>query len=285
MLKRWLIFSSTVSLVVIFVAGCGTSVSVTLLSNQTCVSAILRDSLTNLPVKQGWAALESGTPNAALATVSFSRPQVATSDPSGSVQVCAANFSQPAVVIFLALDASGNAYAPLVEQVSKSIDLGAVSIGACIISCGFDRQEETSAPAIIDGEIISSPISNNGFVVPQYSTAALDGSTSIWNITIPLLSKDQTNSFTTTVNGCPGQSQFCTSYEMTLPSQNPLLPTLTGFRQNPGSPVYSILAQSSTSPSCSPSTISTYFAANGKPLTAAPGSRLFAKNILFPQCH
>jgi hypothetical protein len=251
------------------------------------VAGVLHDSLTNLPVAKGWVAIESAVPPLSASTVSFSQPQTVLSDVTGAFQACTTSASQPMVVVIVAQDSAGNAYPPFVEQISTTTNLGTIPMGGCTVICGLDNQKQTSAPAVIKGEITSSPVSNDGSVVPKYAMKSLDGSTAtIWNVSFPKLNDGQSYTFSTVANGCSDQMQFCAVYTFLLPSQNAVTPTKGGYRRSNGAPVYSVLAESANSSTCTPASISTYFEKDGKTaLTGSPGAQLSAQDIMFSGCH
>ena len=250
------------------------------------VAGVLHDSLTNLPVAKGWVAIESAVPQLSASTVYFSQPQTVISDATGAFHACTTSATQPTVVVIVAQDSAGNAYPPFVEQISTTTNLGTIPMGGCTVICGLDNQQQTSAPAVIKGEITSSPVSNDGYVVPNYAMKPLDGSTAtIWNVSFPNLNDVQSYMFSTVANGCSDQMQLCAVYTFLLPSQNAVTPTKGGYRQSGGAPVYSVLAGSANSSACTATTISTYFEKDGKTaLTGTPGSQLSAQDIMFSGC-
>jgi hypothetical protein len=272
-------------------AGCGGNAPLAPIKSQSCtgigVSGVLHDSLTNLPVAKGRVAIESAESSISASTVSFSRPQTVISDATGAFQVCSTSATQPTVVVVAAQDSSGKAYPPLVEPISATTNLGTIPLGGCTLICGLDNQQQTSAPAVIKGEITSSPVSNGGYVAPKYAMKALDGSTAtIWNVSFPDLNDGQSYAFSTAANGCADQTQFCAAYTFLLPSQNAMTPTKGGYLQGNGAPVYSILADSANSSTCTASAISAYFEKDDKTaLTGSPGAQLSAQDIVFSGCH
>ena len=271
--------------------GCSVSTPSAPLKNQACtgigVTGVLHDSLTNQPVARGRVAVESAEPSLSASTVSFSRPQTVISDAAGAFQVCSTSTTGPTVVVVVAQDSSGNAYPPLIEQISATANLGTIPLGGCTLICGLDNQQQTSAPAVIKGEITSSPASNDGYVVPKYAMKPLDGSTAtIWSVSIPDLNDGQSYAFSTLANGCTDQMQLCAAYTFLLPSQNAVTPTKGGYQQSNGAPVYSILAESANSSTCTASAISAYFEKDNKTaLTGSPGAQLSAQDIAFSGCH
>lgn len=250
------------------------------------VAGILHDSLTNLPVERGWVAIESAAAPPSASEVYFSQSQTAVSDATGAFQVCSTSTTQPMVVVIVAQDSAGNAYPPFVEQISMTTNLGTIPMGGCTLLCGLDNQQQTSVPAVINGEITSSPVVIDGYVFPYYAMKSLDGATAtIWNVTFPNLSDRQLYMFSTSANGCSEQTQFCAGYTFIVPSQNAVTLTKDGYLQSADAPGYSVLTKSSNS-SCTATTMSTYFEKDGKtPLTGSPGSQLSAQNIMFSGCH
>lgn len=277
-------------LLVVWLIGCGGGgTSLMPPETQACsgiaVSGVLHDSLTNQPVAQGWVALETAQPSAAGSTATFSQSQKVVSDANGTFQSCISDVEHLTVAVIVALDNAGNAYPPFVQQISTTTNLGTVPMGGCTLTCGLDNQEETSRPITISGAIASAPVPIAGSVAPQYSIKALDGSTAIWNLTVPPLSTVGSYAFTTSASSCLDQKSFCSSYTFFLPSQNAVTPVKGGYLQSAGSPVYSIIAQPSPFV-CTPPTVSTYFEKDGKtPLTGSPGAQLSAQDITFTGCH
>jgi hypothetical protein len=270
-----------------FAIGCGNDVSSTGVKSSICagtgITGILHDSLTNLPVKQGVAALESAGTTSVPGVVPFSAAQTATTDATGAFQVCLPNATQPTVALFFALDAADNSYPPLIQQVTASGNLGTLLMGGCRETCGLPNQRQAAAPATADGEITSTSVPAKGSVAPQLAISALDGSSAIWNLSFPPWIAGQSSTFTTAANACSSQSLPCASYEFLLPSENPVVSTKTGFQQKSGVPVYSVSAQAGT---CSPASLTVDLQTDGKSLlTAAPGARLTAQNIGFTACH
>lgn len=232
---------SLVYVLLVLLIGCGVSTtSPAPPATQACsgigVSGVLHDSLTNLPVAQGWAALETAEPAASSSIISFSLSQKVSSDANGAFLGCSTNTSQPTVLVIVALDSSNKAYPPFLKQISKTTTLGTVAMGSCTVTCGFDNQDQTSAPAMINGEILSAPIAVDGSVSAQYAIKALDGSTAIWMLNMPSLDDAPSQSFSTTEGGCSDQKQPCASYSLLLPSQNAVVASNGGNQQGTGAP-------------------------------------------------
>jgi hypothetical protein len=282
----------SVCFLLVWLIGCGgggvstTAPPKTQACSGIAISGVLHDSLTNLPVARGWAVLETAQLSAAGSAVSFSQSQEVASDANGTFQLCMSNIEGPAVVVIVALDSLGNAYPPYVQMVSTTTSLGTVPLGGCTLTCGLDNQEQTSLPVTIRGEIASAPISITGSVAPQYPIKALDGSTAIWNLTMPPLSAIESYAVTTSAGGCLDQNSFCASYAFLLPSQNAVIPVKGGYLQSAGSPAYSIMAQPAPFLTCNPLTFSAFLEKDGKtPLRGSPGAQLAAQDINFSGCH
>ena len=279
-----------VYVLLVAIIGCGVSTTSPTPPKAQCsgigVSGVLHDSLTNLPVAKGWAALETAQPATSSSVVSFSLSQKVSSDADGAFQGCSTTTSQPTVLVIVALDTSGKAYPPFLEQISKTTNLGTIPMGSCTVICGFDNQEQSSVPATINGEILSAPIADDGLVSAEYPIKALDGSSAIWMLNMPSLNDSQPQSFSTTEGGCSDREQHCAPYSFLLPSQNAVVASKGGNQQSTGAPVYSIFAQSDTSVTCSPSTFSATFEKDGKtPLAGLPGAQISAQDISFTACH
>lgn len=259
-------------------------------SNQSCtgigVSGVLHDSLTNQPISQAWALLESGDQGVTpTSIVRFSPSQKASADTGGAFQLCMPVAAAPAVLVVDALDASGKAYPPFVAEVTATTHLGTVLMGGCSLSCGLPGQQQTSSPALIQGAINSAPVSIAGSVLPQYSLKALDGSNSTWTVSVPPLSDTQLSGFSTTASACTGKDQFCFSYAFSLPSQKPTIPVKGGYQQDAGAPVYSIYASPASPAACAQSSLFTFLEEGGKtPLTGSPGLQMTAMDINFTGC-
>src|ERR1700742_2249091 len=119
----------------------------------TAITGTLKDSLTNQPVLNALAFLESGTRLSGTSIYNFSTIKQITSNADGSFQLCSSMVSGPSALVIVALDRSNNAYPPFVAPVSGSVAFGTILIGGCHETCAFEGQEQTSLPATIDGMI------------------------------------------------------------------------------------------------------------------------------------
>jgi hypothetical protein len=267
--------------------GCGvTSRSPNPPNGNACAGIIitgtLQDSLTNRPVAQGWAVLESGAQISGTKLYTFSTIKQIATDAGGKFRLCSTTVSSPLTVVTIALDSSNNAYPPFVAPVSGTIDLGTIPMGGCHEKCGFEGQQQTSPAATIMGMITTTPTAKTGTVVPEYSMNALDGSNNLWNLTMPVFNTSQSFSFTTALTGCTREVPFCAPYTFVVPSQKPVWAVKDGYMQGTGAPVYSIYA---TAPSCTPPSAFSSFQQDGNsPLLGAPGVKLSAATINFSAC-
>ncbi len=274
----------------ISLAGCGgSSNSPTSPKPEACagivVSGVLQDSLTSHPVSQGWVVLESGTQLATTQVYNLSPTQSVESDVDGAFRLCSPTISHPSAIVIIALDSSDKAYPPFVAPIAGDTNLGIVPMGGCRVTCGLDGQQQTSLPATITGVITSMPIAKTGSVVPQYSIGALDESTALWNLAMPIFNHSPSFTFDTVLSGCAGQVLFCTTYTFLLPSQKPVWSVKGGYLQNAGAPNYSIYAVADSAPSCNPSTDLVIHQQDGKSLlTGTPGVHLLAADINFTGC-
>lgn len=277
----------------ISVLGCGgRSFSSSAQQEQGCAGLALTgrmmDSLTGMPVSQGWAVLESGTPVAMTPIYNFEQIQRVKSDSTGAFQMCSSSVANPAIVVLVALDSSGKAYPPFIAPLSnaagagKTVDLGTIRMGGCTVVCGLEGQEQTSETATLKGRVISTPAPRTGSVVPEYAMYALDGTKNLWNILMPVLDDAQTFTFKATALGCPNQTSPCATYTFTLSSQKPVWSISGGYQQQAGAPVYSIDA--SADPACSPASVLEFDQQDGTPLIASPGSDLQVSDIDFTNC-
>ncbi len=274
----------------ICLSGCGgNSPSSSSSENNRCagvaLSGMLRDSLTNQPVSQGWAVLESGTQLSTTQVYNFSQTQRAASDSTGAFSICSPAVANPSVMVLVALDSSGRAYPPFVAPVFGTINLGTIPMGGCTLTCGFEGQQQTSSPATISGVITSLPISKTGEVTPQYSLGALDGTSNLWNLVMPALKDSQTSTFDTAPSGCAERVPFCATYAFTVPSQRPVRSVQGGYEQGAGAPVYSVYGVPDGTSSCSPTASRVVYQQDGTSLlTGAPGAQLQAADINFTGC-
>lgn len=249
------------------------------------ISGVMQDSLTNQPVSQGWAVLESGTQLSTTPIFNFSQSQKVTSDVHGSFSLCSSAVTQPSAVVLVALDSSGNAYPAFVTSASGAADLGTIPMGGCRVLCGFEGEQQTSSPATINGTITSAPVAKSGTVMAQYAMNALDGSKNIWNFAMPSLDPAQGNTFNATPGVCAGNAPYCATYTFTVPSQKPVQQVTGGYRQESGAPTYSIYAVVDDPPSCHPSFGHTILQQDGTSfLTGGAGEHLSAADIKFTGC-
>ncbi|MFZ0743364.1 MAG: hypothetical protein WAM85_03115 [Terracidiphilus sp.] len=256
------------------------------------ISGTLKDSLTNQPVAQGWAVLESGTELSLTPVYEFYPTKKVATDVHGGFSVCAQAVPNPSAIVLAALDSTGNAYPPFVASVSGATDLGTIQMGGCAGLCGLEGQQQTTAPATITGVITSAPVATAGTVVPQIAMEALDGSKApngmpnLWAIAIPSLNPSQNLTFNTTAGTCGGNAPFCATYTFTLPSQSPLSPANGGSVQAAVPPIYLIYAADNSTSSCSQPTAIASFQQDGTSfLIASPGAQLSAANMNFTGCH
>jgi hypothetical protein len=283
--------SSGLAFASLFGCGGGVSTSPVISTGQSCsgisVTGTLRDSLTNQPVSQGWAALEAGAGTSISSpAVTFSPTQTVASGSTGAFQLCTPALTQPAVVVVDALDATGQAYPAFVTQVSATTDLGIILMGGCTLVCDIgDGQQQVSVPASIQGQVTSTPNTLAGYVTPQLALNALDGSGSIWALFVPPLNTLESDVFSTAASACTGQNQWCSAFTFMLPSQNPVTPSKGGYSQQAGVPGYQIYAVSTNPSSCAETSIVSLLSTSGGPLLGSPGVTLTAQPINFTGCH
>jgi hypothetical protein len=236
-------------------------------------------------VTQGLAALESGTQLLSTPIFNFLPAAQAPTDANGSFKICTATVSQPSVLVVVAQDNAGNAYPPFVATVSGPTAFGVIPMGGCVVMCGLEGQQQSSLPAVITGTILTSPIPKQGSVEPQYSLQALDGSTNVWSLAMPVSKGADAFAFQTSASGCASADKFCTSYTFQLPSQKPVVLGKGGTIQEAGAPVYSIFATPDPSQSCLPSQAVTVRQHDGVSLlTGGPGAVMTAEDISFTNC-
>jgi hypothetical protein len=279
-----------------FAAGCGghTPLPVMPPGNGGCsgsvISGTMQDSLTHQPVAQGWAALETGTPlvepgETPVTIYTFSQTQTVASDAQGAFSLCSSALAAPAVVVLVALDASGNAYPAFVSSVTGATDLGTVAMGGCTLTCGLEGQQQTSAPATISGTVTSTPAAEAGTVAAQYSLHALDGSSNLWSVAVLPLDPAQSGAFATAAGACPQSAPDCASYQFTLPSQSPVELVNGGLQQAAVSPFYVIYASLTTPSACTERFALTDFQQDGTYfLSGTRGAQLTAATIGFNGC-
>ena len=269
--------------------GCGSKTATWPLSNQcggTLLHGVVTDSLTGSPVAGAKVVLETGSKLFITPIYTFSPDASDTTDEQGGFSVCYNTIATPAVLVFEALDPSGNAYPPTIAPVLLVSNLGTVSLGACHVACGFPGQAQSSAPAGISGLVTTSPIGESGTLSAQTAIAALDGSKNIWNIAIEGLLTGQPDTFLSTAGTCPTTGQTCALYTYTLPSQAPVDLVAGVYKQQEAPPTYSISATPETGAGCTQPFLSTSFQSNGSsPLTAVPGKQLTVADLSFTGCH
>jgi hypothetical protein len=213
----------------------------------------------------------------------FSVVKSTNADANGKFQFCVPSAPHPSAVIVAALDAGGNAYPALVAPVTSSIDFGRLLMGICRGTC-FNGQQQTSSPAVIEGAITTAPVAKSGSVFAQSGLVAPDDFTKVWVISLPLLEQAETNSFQTNAGTCAGGAPFCAHYSFTVPSQNPIVHTASGYTQLAGEPNYMIYATPDGG-SCIPPFGFTAFQEDGTSfLTGSPGVHLTAAAIAFQSC-
>ena len=270
--------------------GCGSgSSSVTAPNGDACtgisIAGVLQDSLTNQPVQQGWAFIETGTQIPATKLYNFALNQQATVDQSGKFSFCLTTISAPSALVLTALDSSGKAYPPFVTPITQAVNMGTIPMGGCRVDCDFEGQQQTSLPATVKGVITTSPISMRGTLLLQYAMNSPDQSSSIWNLEILAFYTEKSFTFSTDSSGCAQSIQFCAAYSFSLPSQNAVYPVKGGYSQQTGSPYYSALASIATPPICVPSSVLISVQQDGKsPLQGTPGADLTAAPINFSNC-
>jgi hypothetical protein len=237
------------------------------------------------PVQTGWAYLESGTQLGSMPIYNFSEAEKASSNIDGSFTICAASVASPSAIALLALDSSGKAYPMFTAPITGATALGSVLMGGCSVTCGLERQQQTSLPALIGGQIATAPIAESGSVTAQYTIAALDGSKNLWNISVPSLDPAQGNSFTTMTGGCSPSGIFCGAYSFTLPSEKPTQLVNGVYQQAADPPNYAVYATLNKPSSCTPPFGLTTFQQGGTLfLTGMPGASLTAQQIAFENC-
>lgn len=255
------------------------------------ISGTLKDSLTNQPVAQGVAVLESGTKSSVVSIYNFFPKQQAAADVDGAFSMCAQSVASPSVIVVEAMDAAGNAYPPFLAPVSEATDFGTIPLGGCTVMCGLAGQQQTSAPATITGSVTSTPIALTGTVVPQFAVQALDeskavdGTPNLWALAMPVYNTAQSFTFNTAAGACAGGARFCASYTFKLPSQSPIWRVNGGTVQAAVAPNYLIYAAAGGTTSCLLPSVLTVFQQDGTSfLTGKPGAQFTAANLNFAGC-
>ena len=255
------------------------------------ITGRLKDSLTNQPVAQGVAVLESGTKSSIVSIYNFYPKQQAAADVHGAFSVCAPSVASPSALVIEAMDSAGNAYPPFVAPVSGATELGNIPMGGCTGLCGLAGEQQTSAPATITGVVTSTPIALAGTVVPQYVVQALDrskganGATNLWALAMPAYNTEQTFTFNTTAGSCAGGAPFCASYTFKLPSQSPVWRVSGGTVQAAVAPGYLIYAAAGDAVTCILPYALTVFQQDGASMLAGkPGAQLYAADLNFAGC-
>ncbi len=273
------------------VGGCGEHVASSGNSQAgTCGSApvigSVQDSLTNQAIQGARVFLEAASQNISGRVLSFAVEQHATTLPDGSFQLCSLKTQGAQAIVIAAQDIAGRAYPPLVIPVLSAVNLGAVAMGGCRVTCGFEGQQQSSAPATITGSITTAPGADAGVVAPRYALAAPDGSGDLWNLEIPALNSEQLVTFQTTDDGCAAQRSICSPYTFVLPSQKPVVIEKGEYLQQTGPPTYAVLATVTDGRTCVPASGSTNFQQGGlSPLTGIPGGSLSAAAIYLQDCY
>ncbi len=104
-------------------------------SAELTISGTMHDSLTGQLVSQGWAVLESGTQLPLTPIYNFKQIQRVATDPTGNFQISSSAIADPAIIVLVALDASGKAYPPFIALVPnaaatpKTVALGTIPMG------------------------------------------------------------------------------------------------------------------------------------------------------------
>lgn len=252
--------------------------------NGIIVRGTLLDSMTNAPVSRASVAIETGTQRSITPVFDFSVQQSAAASTDGTFRVCANAPTAPTVVVVTAVDANGNAYPPFVSAITSSTNLGTVLMGSCRGTCGFVGQQQTSAPATIEGIVTTSPIAKTGRIVPQFPMDALDGTRNIWGLAMPTFN-GQAITFATASGACVGGAPYCTTYLFVVPSQQPMTRDANGgYSQYSAPPNYAMYALTDGSPSCTPPFALAVSQADGAMLTATAGVHLSATTLQFTNC-
>lgn len=270
-------------------SGCAGNTNAPVTSNSEGCSAFqitgtMQDSLTNKPVAQGVASLELGSQITPGSVYTFSQSAVAVTDSQGAFTLCASTKGTPSVLVLLGSDSSNNNYPPLVLQFTGPITLGHIPMGICRGLCGLPGEQQTAPPATINGTITSSPSAVSGSVMAQFAIPSLDGSQSVWSIAVPALKYNSSNRFATGSGTCLSGS-LCTTYKLSVPSQEPIHVVNNQYVQGNEAPIYTVSAVLDSSVSCSLQYASAALQQDGKSLlVAVPNANIPAAPITFGSC-
>lgn len=285
-----------VSVACIFLPGCGSnSTPISAPSGNSCngatLSGTMRDSLTDQPITQGMAILESGTELGVTSVYSFAPTQQVGTDAQGGFSMCAQSLPNPSVLVLQAMDTGGKAYPPYVTAVTMADDLGIVSMGGCTGVCGLAGEQQTAKPAIITGVVTGSPIAITGTLIPQYVLNALDGSKTpdghynLWALAMPVFGASPILTFSTASGDCGGTAPFCSAYTFSVPAQSPFYPIKGGTMEMAAPPSYLVHSEPSSSSACTPRYADVAWQSDGKSyLVATEGAQLTAQTISFTNC-
>lgn len=255
------------------------------------ITGVLHDSLTGKPVAQGLAVLETGTQlTPTVALYNFTPAKQASADATGAFKLCIPSVISPSALVITALDASGNTYPPFVSSISGAKDLGTVPMGGCAVTCGLAGEQQTTAPATIGGNVMSTPGAVSGTIYGFIATLALDGSVTakgdkiLWALAVPDMSAGHTSAFSTLANGCTGVSAACAAYSIDLPSQSPMQLVNGGYLHPAAAPTYMFFAALNQGSVCTLNYGVSFFTSTGEALQATPGAKLTATDIAFSGC-
>lgn len=249
----------------------------------------MTDSITLQPVAHALAVLESGSPSLVPGSYNFAVVQASPADSAGVFHLCVPALVQPAVVVLVAMDATGKTYPPFLSPVTATLDLGSVPMGGCSTICGgFPLPVQTAAPATISGEITTTPTAEKGVVIPQFVINAPGSTRNFYSLLMPTLNPAELNTFSTAPGACPGNAPFCAAYTFTLPSQSPVqrVPGTRNTIALTGSPGYLMYATISPTSACKEALALTIQQKDSSGfLTGAPGAQITAADLNFTGCH
>ncbi len=273
------------------------------------ITGVMRDTLTGKPIAGGLAVLETGTPQVVAGfvtrVVNFTEITWTMSDAGGAFRLCTPGpVSTPAVVVLLALDARGNEYPPFVVGAADTLDLQAIGLGECFFVCDPTLgMMPNLAPAVLEGAVTTAPGARAGLVMAQTGIPPLDGSQTVWSITIPGLGVGETNAFQTAPQTGPGAcTGLCAPYRFTVPAREPIVQTgkqatftgpTSGLPPSPGSgletqergeTLYGIYA---TAPGCKfPFSAAVPVASDGHSFVpVTPGAVIKVQDAPFMECN
>ncbi len=253
------------------------------------VSGTMTDSITRQPVAKALAVLESGSPSIVPGSYNFSIVQSTPADSAGAFHLCVSALVQPAVVVLVAMDATGKTYPPFLSPVTATLDLGTVPMGGCSTICGGSPlPTQTAAPANIAGEVITASAIEKVNIAPQFVFNAPGSTKDLWILLMPTLSPLQTYSFSTESSGCADTTDPCGGYIFTLPSQGPVqrIPGTTNTTASTAPPGYLMSATISPATACKEPVVATAQQKGGSGfLMGTPGAQLLAANLAFSGCH